>query len=1048
MTILTKDQRTFLDTTVQKARRQSEAAAAHAIQRLTVTEVRPGAHLTDPERVLRRELRSKAAQLGDTLETGAAPLLVADIGYEQWHRLLFARFLEVSGLLRHPEMGIPLTLEDCAELADELGEPDAWSVAARFASDMLPGVFRLTDPGVLVQYAREDLAALEALLASIPEETFRGEDALGWVYQFWQTAQKRAVNESGRKIGGADIAPVTQLFTENYMVHFLLQNSLGAWWAGKHPHSPLLDEWEFLRRLSDGTPVAGNFEEWPSAAADVTVMDPCCGSGHFLVAAFGMLWRMRAEEENLNALDAQDATLRDNIFGLELDPRCTQIAAFNLILEVWRQGGWRPVAAPQVECSGIELKVNIEEWTERFEGNPALRGSLIALHTAFSRAADLGSLITVPSGDDSGPDLFDFSSSTLRSEVPDDAKTILINAFEDVSGAAALLARKYTLVATNVPYLKRANQAPILDEHCATNYPRSKYDLATAFLERIYRGLATSAAVVAPHGWTFMSWYRRFRQFALEEWTFHVIAQLGPGAFTSISGEVVNADLFITTEGSAGTSSIEYFDLASVTGKQDALRTMQPVRRLQQEAANDPDFPLNYRIKSTAQLLQDYAEGFAGIQSGDYPRFGRMFWEVVDMGQRWSFQQSTVKSTTEYGGREHIFMWDEGKGPFLEFVQERLGPKNTGAWIRGTNYAGRTGVAISSMGSLPATIYTGELFDNNTAVILAKNDDDLPAIWEYAKSGDLSREVRKIDQSIKVTNSTFVKVPFDRSLWSAKASEGANLAKPSSEDPTQWLFRGSPNTSTEALAVAVSALVGYRWPKTARTVDALGDDDGIVVLPALAGERAADDRVRNILAVSYNSQWSTSVLNGLLSDAGGKPGDLAGWLRDGFFRHHCKVFHNRPFVWQVWDGLKDGFSVLLHYHRLNRATLEKLTYSTLGSWLARQQSELEAGTAGAEKRYTAALDLQRRLKLILEGQPPYDIYVRWKAMHEQPIGWEPDLDDGVRMNIRPFVNAGVLRSKVNVKWEKDRGTNPDGSDRINDLHPTLAERRAARQAQA
>ncbi len=180
----------------------------------------------------------------------------------------------------------------------------------------------------------------------------------------------------------------------------------------------------------------------------------------------------------------------------------------------------------------------------------------------------------------------------------------------------------------------------------------------------------------------------------------------------------------------------------------------------------------------------------------------------------------------------------------------------------------------------------------------------------------------------------------------------------------------------------------------------------------------------------------------------GKPGDLAGWLRDGFFKYHCKVFQNRPFIWQVWDGLKDGFSALLHYHRLDRATLEKLTYSTLGSWLARQQSEIEAGTVGAERRYTAALDLQRRLKLILEGEAPYDIYVRWKAMNEQPIGWEPDLDDGVRMNIRPFVTAGVLRSKVNIKWEKDRGKNPDGSDRINDLHPTLAERRAAREAQA
>ena len=97
-----------------------------------------------------------------------------------------------------------------------------------------------------------------------------------------------------------------------------------------------------------------------------------------------------------------------------------------------------------------------------------------------------------------------------------------------------------------------------------------------------------------------------------------------------------------------------------------------------------------------------------------------------------------------------------------------------------------------------------------------------------------------------------------------------------------------------------------------------------------------------------------------------------------------------------------------------------------------------------DARLAAAEDLQRRLKLILDGAPPHDTYVRWKSMAEQPIGWEPDLDDGVRLNIRPFVTAGVLRWKVNVHWKKDRGTHPDGSERHNDLHPTLDERRATR----
>ena len=134
----------------------------------------------------------------------------------------------------------------------------------------------------------------------------------------------------------------------------------------------------------------------------------------------------------------------------------------------------------------------------------------------------------------------------------------------------------------------------------------------------------------------------------------------------------------------------------------------------------------------------------------------------------------------------------------------------------------------------------------------------------------------------------------------------------------------------------------------------------------------------------------------------------------------------------------------MNYHRLHHKTLEKLTFTAVGAWIERQRHEAAAGRAGADARLAAAVSLQGKLKLILDGAPPYDVYIRWKQPHEQPIGWNPDLDDGVRFNIRPFVTAGVLRSRVNVHWKKDRGTNADGSERVNDLHPTLEERREAR----
>ena len=204
------------------------------------------------------------------------------------------------------------------------------------------------------------------------------------------------------------------------------------------------------------------------------------------------------------------------------------------------------------------------------------------------------------------------------------------------------------------------------------------------------------------------------------------------------------------------------------------------------------------------------------------------------------------------------------------------------------------------------------------------------------------------------------------------------------------------------------------------------------------------------------------------SDHAGKT--LESWLRDRFFAQHCKLFHDRPFIWHIWDGLNDGFAVLVDYHKLDRKLLEALTYTYLGDWINQQKQENARRNTGAEKKLAAAERLKKRLELILQGEKPYDIFVRWKPIEQQPIGWNPDTNDGVRLNIRPFVSvpdvgkkgAGVLRDKPNINWGKDRGKDVESApwfklgplyggnegDRINDHHLSLAEKRVAREKNA
>jgi len=300
---------------------------------------------------------------------------------------------------------------------------------------------------------------------------------------------------------------------------------------------------------------------------------------------------------------------------------------------------------------------------------------------------------------------------------------------------------------------------------------------------------------------------------------------------------------------------------------------------------------------------------------------------------------------------------------------------------------------------------------------------------------------------MKIAPRTLEQVAFDVERWRRVADEAGPLPEPWSDDPTQWLFKGRPEMSTAPLQVAVARLVGFRWPEQDESddLDTFTDADGIVCLPSVAGEAPAAERLQEVLAAAFGEPWSPAKVNELLDQAGSKKKNLADWLRDEFFKHHCSLFGNRPFVWHVCDGQRDGFSALVNYHRLDRKTLGKLTYTYLGQdWVERQRAEARDEVAGAEARLSAALGLQRKLESILEGEAPYDIYVRWKEQHEQPVGWEPDLNDGVRLNIRPFVEAGVLRAPFNVHWRKDRGKNPDGSERENDKHVTLADKLDAR----
>lgn len=1081
MATLSRDLRRELERTVIKARRTAEDGARKTIESLAVHNDKPWPTLSDEQKRLRVRLRAHGRQLGDReatkRDTQTIGHLIQECAYEHWHRMLFARFLAENDLLIEPESGVAISLDECREFA--MGQGKDWlALASDFGVRMLPQIFRQGDPVLEVTLPPETRQELEGLLKALSGEVFAADDSLGWVYQFWQTEQKEQVNKSGVKIGADELAAVTQLFTEDYMVLFLLHNTLGAWWAGKvlaaKPESATQArdedelraacsvggyEWTYLRFIREGEtgpwrPAAGTFDGWPRAARELKVLDPCMGSGHFLVFALPILVAFRMEE-GLSKEQAVDAVLRDNLFGLELDNRCTQIAAFNLALTAWRMAGYRPLPPLNLACSGLGINAKEEDWLKLAGNNFAVHEWMRRFYALFRDAPALGSLIDparfMAREEEVGFDrALPLLEGALKKENATDEAQEMAVAARGLLAAFRILTSRFTLLATNVPYLKRGKQREALQQFSEAFHEDSKGNLACCMADRCLRFCAAggTTALVVINELLFLGTYRRLRRRLLTESQWDAIARLGAAAFETISGEVVNVSLLIvsrlTPEHNSEIGCLDARSQSTPAGKAAALRVMDVVEVSQHAQLANPDARIVLTEVDQAPLLGTLAAYGKGSTTGDSPHYHRCFWEVSAISEEAVPWLDSPQDGSLWSGRSTISI--------VALDDTRLLEEN-GCRIHGQEVWGKTGVAVNKMSGLQSFLYAGEVFDDNVGIIAPRDEKLTPAILAYCGSGEYQRDIRAVDQAIKVTAGTLVKVPFEVSRWQTIAAElyANGLPRPYSQDATQWLFNGDPKGSDHPLQVAMARLIGYRWPRQTGSsfmdCPALGpdglekhaDSDGIVALNAVKGEAAAADRLRVLLAGAYSTEWSAQKLKDLL----GENESLEAWLRDRFFEEHCRIFHQRPFIWQIWDGLRDSFHALVNYHKLaapngaGRQTLEKLIYSYLGDWIDRQRADQRNGVEGADARVAAAQHLQSELKKILEGDPPYDIFVRWKPLHEQPIGWEPDINDGVRINIRPFMaakvlngrgkSACILRFTPKIKWEKDRGKEPHRS---------------------
>ena len=406
------------------------------------------------------------------------------------------------------------------------------------------------------------LSGREALRGQDPatDDVFAAPDALGWTYQYYQADEKDRVDDllktkKGFKCEGADIVPKTSLYTESYIVKFLVQNSLGATWMGMHPESPLAERWEYFVRDADRVPAK------PKPVNQITFLDPACGSGHFLLEAFDLLYVMYEAEGHLTTpREIAASILNENLFGIDIDGCAVQIAHAALWMKAREKA---PDLAPgdlttfhhHLVATNIRLPKgadHIEAFLEKHPEDQPFRPALEVIFSSLGNAPELGSLLKLEEPLDRrmrelkadydrkqasggiGPQLGLYGKAPVQHRLPVGTETYeawrdrvlaaLIAHFAAESSAADavegffgesagkgliladLLRRSYDVVAANPPYMGSGSMGSSLKSYVQVHYVQGKRDLYAAFILRCRELAAPSGrvAMVTQQSWMFL----------------------------------------------------------------------------------------------------------------------------------------------------------------------------------------------------------------------------------------------------------------------------------------------------------------------------------------------------------------------------------------------------------------------------------------------------------------------------------------------------------------------------------------------------------------
>ncbi len=700
-----------------------------------------GRPLTADERRQRADLIRRLGPVDAPGYKEAYENLVDQAAYTWFNRLIAIRFMELNDRLpSHVRMlsaadgafrpqvlrealDVPIEGLDAAQVSELLRASDdealfrcLFLAQCRELAACLPDVFEpvgaamelLLPEGLLRQGS-----VVQRLVDDVPEEDWReGVEIVGWMYQYYVSERKDEVFASFKKGSKADagaIAPATQLFTPDWIVRYLTENSLGRLWLQSHSESHLADQMPYYipdnlgaedADADSGTRPVGGHLGRPSEPAispeSLRVIDPACGSGHILVYAFRLLAAMYEETGHIRR-DIPRLILQNNLTGCEIDPRAAQMASFALAMTACEWDSRFLRRADKVSANIVCLRP-AEIDADELEEMPYL-AERTALLDAMAHMGECGSLFA--------PEPEDIAALERADDELDarEAGGDLL-AHRPHAAVAQMLANckplieTYDAVIANPPYMGSSNMDKWLANWTKKHYPDSKRDLCTCFIERGFT-LAKPcgySAMVTMQSWMFLGSFEALREKMLKERSIASMAHLGTRAFDAIGGEVVatTATVFGGSPAGAPASYLRLVDFDGEATKEEAIREAiaNPTcgwfyRRSTDAFKSIPGTPIAYWASDAIGKAFEKGGPLAsigvpkvGLQTGENARFVRQWWEVsqnrsrydctsleesVQSGCRWFPYNKGGEYRKWYGNNDCVIDWESDGMRIKEF---------------------------------------------------------------------------------------------------------------------------------------------------------------------------------------------------------------------------------------------------------------------------------------------------------------------------------------------------------------------------------------------